>query len=107
MKCRCWPGTASGLSLGKRICLVLGNARRIDRNSCTSLAGVPSLVNSSSVRLSFNSCLPRWMARASCMWNPSHIWPIMSMLRLATRLALACDDVGVGLHDVMGVEEAV
>ena len=103
VKCKCWPGTASGLSLGKRVCFVLGNARRRDRNSRTSPTGVPKLVNSSSVRFSTRTFLPSWMDSSSCMWKPNHIWLSMSIPRVAARLDLELDGVGVGLLGILEV----
>ena len=55
------------------------------------------VLNSSSVRFSDSSFLPCCMESASCIWNPSHIWPIISMPSVATRFDLALDGVGVVL----------
>ena len=103
VKCKCCPGTASGRSVGKRVCFVLGNARRRDRNSRTSLTGVPMLVNSSSVRLSTSTCVPSCMANSSSMWKPNHIWRSKSIPRVAARLDLELEGGGVGLRGIVEV----
>ena len=77
-----------------------GNALRSDRNSCISLSGVPMLVNSASVRFSTSTFLPSCMEGASCMWNPNHICPIISISRVAARLDLVLDVALFGIVEV-------
>lgn len=83
--------------------MVLGKARRSVRNSWISVPGVLVAMNSASVRFSTSTFLPRCVERASCMWNPNHIWPIMSIPRVATRLDLVFDVVGVVLLGIVDV----
>ena len=107
MKCKCWQGTTFGHSLGKKSCLVLGNALQSDQNFCILLAGVPVAIKSSLVRFSFNFFLPCCVVSISCIWNPSHIRPIISMFRVAIRFSLPCDGVGVVLLGTTGMDVAV
>ena len=80
-------------------------ARRSVLNSWISLAGV-LVVKSSSMRFSFNFFSPCCMESASCIWKPNHIWPIMSMPRVAIRCDFVCDG-GVGLLSRAGVDVAL
>ena len=59
-------------------------------------------MNSSSVRFLFNSFLPLCTENASCIRNPNHIWPIMSMLSVATHFDLVC--IGGGMV-LLGIED--
>lgn len=68
------------------------------------LWGVPMMMNSLSVRYSF---LPLWVARVFCIWNPSHICPSMSMLKVDVRFVCVCGGVDVCLLGASDVNVAV
>lgn len=103
VRCRCWPGRSEGY----KIYLVLGKARRMDRNYWTSVGGVPMARNSSSVRDSFKVLLPRSMRRSSCIWKPSQMWLSISMPSVDVPLDFVWE-VGVWcLLETWGVDVAV